>query len=127
MSLSTLASPSVTCPRCGGTGSTSAMGVTRVECLLCFGTGAVSVADAQDYSRGLFVPCTDCNGLGELNNANCDQCHGSGQITVETAESSRDCDDFIRRAEACFGFTILSAVAAVLQLFTKREPQRGGR
>lgn len=117
------------CPRCGGMGTT---GVTHVRCLLCLGTGTASPADALDYSRELFVPCTDCNGSGEPGNANCDQCHGSGQITAETAESSRDCADFIQRIEERFGFSRLlslpSAFAATLrQLLTGQKLPRGGR
>jgi hypothetical protein len=78
------------------------------------------------------VPCTDCNGSGEPGNANCDQCHGSGQITAETAESSRDCADFIQRIEERFGFSRLlslpSAFAATLrQLLTGQKLPRGGR
>jgi hypothetical protein len=93
---------------------------------LCLGSGATLATDALDYSRELFVPCTDCNGLGEPGNANCDLCHGSGQITAETAESSRACADFIQRAETSFGFTILSVVSAVLRLFAGQELRRGG-
>jgi hypothetical protein len=107
----------VRCPRCRGKGRTGAL---RSKCLLCSGHRTVFRADAADYIRDLFVPCTECRGTGKFREVKCKMCDGSGMISAETAESLGDCEDEFQavgklvRYLAFLGVAVVGTIICVL-------------
>jgi molecular chaperone DnaJ len=85
----------VTCPECGGTGAEP--GTEPVACPDCQGTGEIRrIRQSLLGQIVTAVPCTRCQGVGEIVPSPCRACHGDGRrmedrtFTVEVPAGVED-------------------------------------
>lgn len=70
-------------------------------------------ADGAEYCRDLWVPCTECDGLGEVANVKCQLCNGCGGVAAEATERLGDLDDELHVLSRLLWYLVIAGFAVV--------------